>query len=102
VVVVVGVTEILPEPSPTGTAIFPGFTVPEVAFTAVQFSVAVQPREMSPAETRLPEGALPPTATAAVAVSCDAAPQGAVIVSVYVVLADGPGDRRYVPPEVMG
>jgi len=80
---------------------FPGFNVPLTALTAVQFRVAVQPTEISPAEFRLPVVS-PPTATAAAAVACEAAPQGAVIVRVYVVVEEGPGERRYEPPGVMG
>jgi hypothetical protein len=67
---------------------------------AVQFKVAVQPTEMSPVETRLPAGAFP-TATVALSVAWEADPQEAVTVSVYIVLVLGPGDRIYVPPEVI-
>jgi hypothetical protein len=81
VVVVDGVTEMLPEPFPTGTEMLPGFKVPLVALLAVQFKVAVHPTEMSPAELRLPKGALP-TVTVTLAVAWDAEPQGAVTVSV--------------------
>ncbi len=79
--VTIGVTEMLPEPSPTGTGMPPGSNVPLVALLAVQFRVAVHPTEISPVETRLPVGAAP-TVTVALAVSWDAGPQGAVTVKV--------------------
>ena len=59
----------------------PGFKAPLVALAAVQFKVAVQPSEISPAELKLPVGTSA-TVTVVLAVACEAEPQGAVTVNV--------------------